>query len=70
MKDALFCSCCGKLLRVYGDVYCFYSVRWFEKSFVTVCIDCEELLPAETENDKPEHWKIYDDKEEYETDID
>ena len=54
MKALLFCDCCGRLVRVYGEAHCFYTQRWFDKRLITLCEDCEDLFPEETEKDKPE----------------
>jgi len=57
MKDVAYCNCCGAIVRIYGAIYKHYECRWFEGHWVTVCQDCEYLLPEETEEDKPERYR-------------
>ena len=53
MEDIKQCDICYNIVRIYGQVYTHYSQRWFKKSYITVCENCENTLPPETDEDRP-----------------
>lgn len=55
LRDAIWCSYCGALIRVYGSIYLHYNWRWFKKTRVCICQNCMSLMPVETDEDKPQH---------------
>jgi hypothetical protein len=57
LAEILSCASCGRFLRVGSKVLCHYHIRWFRKTKIAVCEDCEKKLPFDKDKDLPEFNK-------------
>jgi len=53
MEDIKQCDICYNVVRIHGEIYVHYTERWFKKKRITVCENCEDTLPPETDEDRP-----------------